>query len=195
MFDRGGWFGWEFTENREDRGVNYALSLWHINMGNTRRGCGRHFNILIQNFLLQPCNHVWKHLQGLTCYQLLREQVSSLIRAVRTTKKWWREVSSQMSNCVRLRFFSSCCWALTTFVANHRRTIVSRLVGDQFLFAIVRHRLRSGSSKLSRLLPDVCTHYWSPTIFKESVPAWIGNHEWFLQSVYRHRCYGVWKCW
>ena len=56
-------------------------------MGNTRRGCGRHFNILIQNFLLQPCNHVWKHLQGLTCYQLLREQVSSLIRAVRTTKK------------------------------------------------------------------------------------------------------------
>ena len=56
-------------------------------MGNTRRGCGRHFNILIQNFLLQPCDHVLKHLQRLTCYQLLREQVSSLIRAVRTTKK------------------------------------------------------------------------------------------------------------
>lgn len=102
---------------------------------------------------------------------------------MRTTKTWWREVSSQMSNCVRLRFFSSCCWALTTFVANHRRTIVSRLVGDQFLFAIVRHRLRSGSSKLSRLLPDVCTHYWSPMMRNRFLPGFTITNDSFRVSI------------
>ena len=139
-------------------------------MGNTRRGCGRHFNILIQNFLLQPCNHVWKHLQGLACYQLHRD-LSSENNENMMKRGFLADVElreTQILLFLLLSFDDFCCKS-----SSHDRLPI----GGRPIF--ICNCPPSVAEWFLQIKPFAarCLHSLLIANDEESVPAWIHNYE------------------